>query len=83
MRRNPVLYRSILLNTPITLDEDRTTISKFGNIGPERIKSLWDVHTTQYSQQGTGWDRYGRGQAWRAWTILEFVQNLRDTIVGW
>ena len=35
--------------TPITLDKDRTTINKFGNIGPERSGSLLDVHTTQYS----------------------------------
>ena len=73
----------MLCNTPITLDKDRTTTRKFGNIGPERSKSLLDVHTTQYSQQGTGWDRYGRGQAWRACTIFEHVQNLRDEIVGW
>ena len=36
----------------------RTTISKLGNIGPECSKSLLEVHTMQYSQQGTGWDRY-------------------------
>ena len=73
---------SEVCNTPITLDKDRTTINKFGNIGPERSGSLLDVHTTQYSQAGTGVDHYGHGQAWRAWPSFEHVQNLRGQIVG-
>ena len=47
-------YKMSPSNTPITLDEDCTTISKFGNIGPECRKSLLDVHTLSTVSKGQG-----------------------------
>ena len=69
------MWFQIYAYTPITLDKDRNTISKFGNIGPERSASLLDIHTTQCSQQRTGGDLYGRGQAWRGGQFLSMFKT--------
>ena len=76
------VYKYTAKGNLVAVISNGTAVLGLGNIGPEHSKSLLDVHATQYSQQGMGWEGYGCGQAWRAWTIFEYVQNLRDEIMG-